>query len=279
MHTEPRGRQEVQSVRRAFAVLFAFTAETPVLSVAEIAERVELNRTTVHRLVATLEASGVIKRERDSPKYALSAQVLQLANTFIQQSDVRQIALPVMTALRDRTNETVGLHLKEGRSRIVVAQVGANRDVRHMYRNIGEPIPLHLGAAGKVMLAFQPEAETEAFLSEATLVARTPHSVTDPATLRHDLDHIRQQGYAITWEERSIGVVAIAAPIFDASGAAIAAVNVSGLRQTIRRADAAALAPQVVATAREISRELGHFGTAAHPQRKRMLSAVGLSDL
>lgn len=279
MQSQSRGRQEVQSVRRAFDVLFAFTAETPVLSVAEIADRVGLNRTTVHRLVTTLEACGIIKRQRNSPRYALSAQVLQLANTFVQQSDVRQVALPFMTALRDRTNETVGLHLKEGQSRIVVAQVGANREVRHMYRNIGEPIPLHLGAAGKVMLAFQPEVETEAFLSQANLVARTPNSVTDPEALRRDLDQIRQQGYAITWEERTIGVVAIAAPIFDASGMAIAAINVSGLRQTIRRSDAAALAPQVVATARAISRELGHVVLATHPQSEPLLGTAGIGDL
>jgi IclR family acetate operon transcriptional repressor len=209
-------------------------------------------------LVGTLEACGVIRRERVAHRYALSAQVLQLANTFLRQSDLREIALPPMTALRDRVNETVGLHLKEGRSRIVIAQVGANREVRHMYRNVGEPIPLHLGAAGKVMLAFQPASEIAAFLAEEPLVAMTPRSITDPEVLRRNLEVIARQGYAVTWEERSAGVVAIAAPVFDSSGAVIAAVNVSGPSQRIRRSDVSALIPQVVATAQAISRELGH---------------------
>src|SRR5687767_10987085 len=139
-------RHDVQSVRRAIMVLMAFSNETPQLGVGEIAKIVGLNRTTVHRLVATLESSGMIRRDVFSQKYTLSAQMLRFADIVLQQSDVRTVALPVMTALRDTVNETVGLHIREGWSRIVVTQVGANRDVRHMYRDIGEPIPLHLGA-------------------------------------------------------------------------------------------------------------------------------------
>lgn len=257
-------RQDVQSVRRAMQVLAAFTVEEPRLGVAEIAQRIGLNRTTVHRLVGTLEATGMLRRDPASQKYTLSARVLQLADIFLQQSDLRSVALPAMTALRDATNETVALHIREGDARIVMTQVGANRDVRHMYRNIGQPIPLHLGAPGKVMLAFAAPAEIAGYLERGNLISTTPHSVTDPATLREQLASTAQQGYAISWEERTLGVVSLAAPIFDATGAAVASVNVSGPSQRIRKQDVRAIVPLVVNTAQEISRGIGYLGGSAN---------------
>lgn len=241
-------------------VLSAFTVEEPRLGVAEIAQRVGLNRTTVHRLVGTLEASGMIRRDPASQKYTLSARVLQLADVFLQQSDLRSIALPALTALRDKTNETVALHIREGQSRIVITQVGANRDVRHMYRNIGQPIPLHLGAPGKVMLAFATPAEIAGYLEDGPLSSTTPRSVTDPGILRDQLTLTAKQGYAISWEERTLGVVSLAAPIFDATGAAIASVNVSGPSQRIRKQDVRVFVPLVLETATEISRGIGYLG-------------------
>ncbi len=253
-------RRDVQSVRRAFDVLFAFSIEQPVLSVAEIAIRVGLNRTTVHRLVGTLEACGMIRRDRATQKYTLSARILRLSDIFLQHSDIRAVALASMFTLRDKTNETVALHLREGMSRIVIAQVGANRDVRHMYRNLGEPIALHLGAPGKVILAHESPEEIAAYLDHGPLVGTTSHSVTDPVVLGQDLATIARQGYAVSSEERSLGVVSLAAPIFDATGMVVASVNVSGPSQRIRKADLRAFAPIVVEIGREISHELGYLG-------------------
>lgn len=260
-------RQDVQSVRRAVQVLSAFTVEEPRLGVAEIAQRVGLNRTTVHRLVGTLEATGMLRRDPPSQKYTLSARVLHLADVFLQQSDLRSVALPALTALRDSTNETIALHIREGGSRIVIAQVGADRDVRHMYRNIGQPIPLHLGAPGKVILAFAPPAEIADYLDSGPLTGTTPHSVTDPTILREQLTVIAKQGYAVSWEERTLGVVSLAAPIFDATGVAVASVNVSGPSQRIRKQDVRAFVPLVVNTANEVSRGIGYLGAGPSARR------------
>jgi IclR family acetate operon transcriptional repressor len=255
-----RSRHDVQSVRRAFDILAAFSQEYPQLSVAEIAQRVNLNRTTVHRLVATLEAAGIVRRNPATQKYTLSARVLQLADVFMQQSDLRSVALPAMTDLRDRVNETVALHVREGNCRIVVAQVGANRDVRHMYRNVGQPIALHLGAPGKVMLAYASSQDISAYLVQGPLEERTPHSVTDPETLIKELGEIAAQGYAVSWEERTLGVVSLAAPVFDVTGAAVASVNVSGPSQRIREDEIREFIPTVMETGREISTGIGFAG-------------------
>lgn len=252
-------RNEVQSVQRAIAVLKAFSIERPLLGVAEIAQVVGLNRSTVHRLVGTLESCGMIRRDPYQQKYSLSAQVLKLADVFLEHSDLRSVALPRMTTLRDMINETVALHLREGASRIVIAQVGAHRDVRHMYRNIGEPIPLHLGAPGKVMLANMSEEEIESYLTDVPLIEATPHSITDPLALRDELKRIAHQGYAVSSEERRLGVVAIAAPIFDATGVPLASINASGPSHRIRKAQVAAIRPLLVDAAKEISRAMGHI--------------------
>lgn len=259
MHTrkianpETTDKPEVQSVMRAINILYAFTAGTPQLAVADIAKIVGLNRTTVHRLVGTLEASGLIRRDPYSQKFGLSAQVLRLAEVFYQQNDIRTIALPRMTALRDELNETVGLHQREGFARVVVSQVGAHRDVRHMYRNIGEPIPLHLGAPGKVILANLKHDEIEHYLTNNPLEGTTSHSVTDPDVLRSELEAVSEQGYAISWEERRVGVVAMAAPIFDAYGHVVASMNISGPSQRIKQEQVDAMCPRLVEVTKEVS--------------------------
>lgn len=250
---------DVQSVRRALAILGAFSAERPQLGVAEIAQVIGLNRTTVYRLVGTLESCGMLRRDPFSQKYTLSAQVLRFADVFLQQSDLRSVAVPRMTALRDEVNETVALHLREGASRIVITQIGAHRDVRHMYRNIGQPIPLHLGAPGKAILANVSSLDIDTYLVERPLDGATPHSITDPDVLRDDLNAIQKRGYAVSWEERRLGVVAVAAPIFDATGTAVASINVSGPSQRIRKSHVRHLWPLVVESAKEISRAIGHF--------------------
>jgi IclR family acetate operon transcriptional repressor len=234
-------------------VLFAFSPETPQLGVAEIAKIVGLNRTTVHRLVGTLESSGLLRKDPFTQKFGLSAQVLRLADVFYQQNDIRSIALPRMTALRNELNETVALHLREGFARVVIAQIGAHRDVRHMYRNIGEPIPLHLGAPGRVILAHLEQHDLEDYLSEMPLVGTTSQSITDPDVLREELREVASQGYAVSWEERRVGVVAIAAPIFDAHGQVVASINVSGPIQRIRQEQVDEIWPRLVEVAKEVS--------------------------
>lgn len=251
--TQMPDKPEVQSVTRAIKILYAFSANAPQLAVADIAKIVGLNRTTVHRLVGTLEASGLLRRDPYSQKYGLSAQVLRLADVFYQQNDIQAIALPRMTALRNELNETVALHQREGFCRVVVTQVGAHRDVRHMYRNIGEPIPLHLGAPGKVILANLNQSEIDEYLTTNPLEGTTSHSITDPEVLRGELSEIARQGFAISWEERRVGVVAMAAPIFDAYGHVVASMNISGPSQRIKQEQVDAMCPRLVEFTKEVS--------------------------
>lgn len=257
MRDDGRSRHSVQSVERAFAVLRSFTAERPVQGVSEIATALGLNRTTVHRLLATLESCGAVHRDPISHRYTISAGVLQFANVFHQMSNVRDVAHQAMVRLRDATGQTAALHLREGSERVTISQVESNQDLRMTYRDLGMPQPLHLGAPGKAILAHLEPDEIDEYLTHRHLVAFTEYSITNPVRLRADLEKIRCNGYSLSRQERRPGVVSVAAPLFDNSGLVIGAMNVCGPVHRISEAQIEEMIPLVLEAARETSRRLG----------------------
>ena len=257
MRNGPQSRHSVQSVERAFAVLRSFTAERPVQGVSEIAATLSLNRTTVHRLLATLEQCGAVRRDPITHRYTISSGVLQFANVFHQMSNVRDIAHQAMIRLRDATGQTAALHLREAFERVTIAQVESNQDLRMTYRDLGVPQPLHLGAPGKAILAHLPEDEFEEYLEQRELVGYTEHSITDPEALRIEVQRIRRAGYAVSRQERRPGVVSVAAPVFDDAGRVIGAINICGPVHRISDPEVVRIIPLVRDAARETSRRLG----------------------
>jgi IclR family transcriptional regulator, acetate operon repressor len=268
MRNNGRSRHTVQSVERAFAVLRSFTPERPVQGVSEIADSLDLNRTTVHRLLATLENCGAVRRDPITHRYTISSGVLQFANVFHQVSNVRDVAREPMIRLRDATGQTAALHLREGSERVTIAQAESNQDLRMTYRDLGVPQPLHLGAPGKVILAHLPCKEIEEYLTQRDLVAFTVHSITDPEQLRDELRQIRDQGYGISRQERRPGVVSVSGPVFDSGGKVIGAMNISGPVHLVSDEEVQEIIPLVVEAASETSRRLGWMDDAARHVRR-----------
>lgn len=258
MQNLTESRDTVQSVVRAFDILRAFTVERPVLGVSEIAAEVKLNRTTVHRLLATLESCGVVRRDPATHKYTIGTLVLKLSNVFLQQSNVRSAGLPVILSLRNATNQTSAIHIRQNAFRITVSQTESAQDLRVTYPELGEPIPLHLGAPGKVILAHLAPEEIEEYLGSVKLIAVTPNTPIDPEQLISELDKIREAGYALTMQERRSGVASIAAPIRDATGAVIASVNIAAPLQRITDEQMAQYIPLVIKAGQDISHQLGY---------------------
>jgi IclR family transcriptional regulator, acetate operon repressor len=254
---EVRSRHSVQSVERAFAVLRSFTAERPVQGVSEIATALDLNRTTVHRLLATLESCGAVRRDPMTHRYTISSGVLQFSNVFHQMSNVRDVAHQVLVRLRDTTVHTAAIHLREGSERVTIAQVESNQDLRMTYRDLGVPQPLHLGAPGKAILAHLCPNDIDEYITRRHLVAFTEHSITDPEELRAELSGILHLGASISRQERRPGVASVAAPLFDDSGQVIGAMNICGPVQRISEQQMQEIIPLVRDAARETSRRLG----------------------
>lgn len=252
------GRASVQSIDRAVSILDAFTAERPVLGVSDLARVTRLSRSTTHRLLSTLLAHDLVQQVPGSAGYALGARLLALAEVARAKVDLRSLATPVMTALRDRTGETVGLHVVGADwSRVTIAQVESGHALRRTYTDLGTPRPIHQGAPGKLLLAFAPGEAAEELLTRP-LAAATPRTIVAPDALRRELAAIRRRGYATSLDERVEGVTGLAAPVRDHTGGVLAALSVSApsVRSTPERLLAhAALAREA---ADGLSAALGH---------------------
>lgn len=248
----------VQSIDRAVALLSVFTPERPVVGMSQIARLTGLSRSTVHRLLAALAAHGMVQQAPHSTSYTLGPRLLGLADTARQHLTRERQAEPVMTWLRDESGETVGLHvLDETPARRTLSQVESTQPLRRTYTDLGSPRPAHQGAPGKVLLAFAAEEVRQSVLSRR-LTSPDGSRVIRPQELRAELDEIRTQGYAISIEERVLGVVALAVPARDHTGDVTAALSISIPAVRAGRAELVALAPLALHAASTLSARLGY---------------------
>ncbi|PWI58093.1 IclR family transcriptional regulator [Sulfoacidibacillus thermotolerans] len=243
-------RNTVRAVERALDILLCFGNDRD-LGLTEIASRVSLHKSTVHRLLASLEAKGFVQRHQQSERYRLGWVVLELASQMFQSDDLVARVLPAMTELRDQIGETVSLYVRSGIERIRIQAVEGIHPVRRV-ANIGKRFPLYVGASGKVLLAFSDEQ----LLDELRSLGAFPEEL-DLAELRRHCDQIRSQGYAVSIEEREVGAAAVAAPIFDRQHKCIAALSISGPADRYTPNQVLHFAKACMQTAESISRYIG----------------------
>lgn len=212
-------KNTVRSVERALDILLCFTTQ-PSLSMSEIAHHVGLHKSTVHRLLASLEGKGFVVRDTATEKYKLGFRIWELSVNVSQSDDPAILFLAEMEQLRDRLGETVSLYVRDGNERIRIQAVQSNHSVRRV-APIGVRLPLYVGASSKILVAYEkPRQQME-------IIQQLPEMI-DKTTMLEQMTIIRAQGYATSSEERESGVAAIAAPVFDRQGHFIAALSVSG---------------------------------------------------
>jgi DNA-binding IclR family transcriptional regulator len=219
-------RYRIQAVDRAIACLEAFTQEQPELSLREVAERTSLAKPTAFRLLATLEARGLISENTATNMYSLGSGILALAAVRARQSGLLDRALPIMRRIRDAVNETISLSVRVGDHRVHLYQLESLHPIRRT-TEIGERSPLYAGASNRLLLAAMSDAEIVDYIARTPLVAFTPNTITTAARLWKEIRAVRKSGFAESNGERYVGGEAIAAPVRDASGAVIAALYVS----------------------------------------------------
>lgn len=252
------GSKTVQVFDRAVAILDAFTPERSALGVSEIARITGLSRSTVHRLLATLRSHELVQQLPGSKQYALGPHLLRLAQIAFSTMNLKTIARGIMETLRNRCDETVGLHTRlDPTNRTVLDQVESNQPLRRTYTEIGLPIPIYQGAPGKVLLANSPQELQEEVLA-GRLEAATPHTITDGDRLRHELERTRAEGYALSFEERVVGTSTVAVPIANHTGTVVAALSVSGPSTRLSRDRLLGFLPLCWEAAVEISNKLGY---------------------
>ncbi|MGH3442023.1 MAG: IclR family transcriptional regulator, partial [Nitriliruptorales bacterium] len=237
------GPQYVRSVDRALAVL-EHLAERGWSGVTDVAENLDIHKSTAFRLLATLERRGMVEQHGATSKYRLGSGLARLASSVNVDLDLRRTARPACERLAEATHETVNLAVMDAGGDVVhIDQVVGAVSIVHL-NWLGRRTPAHCTASGKILLAHAPDGLRRRVLS-GPLEALTPNTVVDANVLEEQLERARRDGHATTVEELEVGLNAVAAPIRAGNGDVIAALVVSGPAHrlpTARLAEFAALA-------------------------------------
>lgn len=244
-----------QSIDRAAQLLVAVAESDEPLSVGDLAERTELPKSTVSRLVAALERNALVQREVARGPLRPGPVLLRLARRGVTDIDLEALSGSALDRLADRTGETINLAVSTPRGVDHLSQVDSGHFIGST-NWLGRLVPHHCTAVGKVFLAFGA-----APFPRGPLQRLTPHTVTDPSVLREQLEHVRRQGYAVVVGELEPGLTALAAPVRGAAGGVVAALTVSGPDHRLPAHAAPGLAKMLIEESAGVSARLGYRTT------------------
>jgi DNA-binding IclR family transcriptional regulator len=240
---------EMQTLARGLKILDLIADTDRALGITEMANILDLDKSSVSRLVKTLVKYNYVQPDTASRGYVLGKRVRQMSWHYLNRMPVREKAKPYLYRLVEQTGECAHTSVYSEGKALMIDDVEAEASLR-VVGGIGRKIPLHSTAVGKALLAFSD------LPVPAHLESETSRTITDLARLLEHLEHVRAQGYALDDEEHHEGVRCIAAPVYDYMGSAIATIGISG--PTVRVTDdrIPELAQQVLAAARELSNDL-----------------------
>ncbi|HEC08583.1 MAG TPA: IclR family transcriptional regulator [Acidimicrobiales bacterium] len=245
----------LQSVTNALRILREFSYRDPVLGVSELARRLDLGKSTTHRLLTTLAAEGFVTQTA-SGQYRLGVTLWELGSLMVHSLELREVAHPVLEALRNQVNETVHLAVLDGNEVVYVDRFESAATLR-MFSRLGNRMPAHSTSSGKAILAWS-DPPVVARVIRAGLPKITPRTITAPTAFEHALERARKVGFVVSVDESEPGVSSVGAPVFDFSGKVVAGVSVAGPGTRMRRGSLNRYGRSVRAAADEISRLMGH---------------------
>lgn len=191
----------VEAVERALTLLDCFTEEAQELTLGELADKTGFYRSTILRLSHSLERFGYLTRHPNG-SYRLGPTLRRLGALYGPSPDLKDYVMPVLRRLRDKTEESASYYVRDGDMRVCLFRANSTRPVHHHLAE-GARLPLHLGAPGRVLLAFSAEPGTH-------------------------YDEIRELGYAVSIGERDPEAAGVAVPVFSSQGTLIGSLNISG---------------------------------------------------
>lgn len=251
---EGRPHWELTSVRNAARLLKEFSRTDRELGVSDLARRLDLATSTVHRMLATLAAERLL--ERTPQGYRLGLALFDLGASVAPHPDLHEAAMPVMATLRASTGETVQLAVLDGLESVYIDRLESPHTVR-IFSRVGTRLPATTTSTGKVLLAALPRRELDERLRGWEPRRSTPHSIVDLGTLRARLAVVAERGWAENREESRVGVVSVGAPVHDAHGTVIAALSVAAPTDRAGPATMRRIRDAVTESAGVVSRRLG----------------------
>lgn len=235
----------MRALDRLIGVLEAVAAGRGPVTASSVATTVDLSLSTASRLLRLLADEGLLSRAGQNGTYVLGSRLLLIVGSAMDQTQLLEAALPAMETLRDKTGETVSLHIRSGDQRVCIAEVQS----RHAVRRVVPPgftVSLHRGATGEVLLAATPVDARERYLSQLEMAD------ADLKALRSRLNNITRAGWAIAIDALEVGLSGMAAPV-RRDGRAVASLSISGPSNRWTRTAMRAHVGDVVSVARQIS--------------------------
>jgi IclR family KDG regulon transcriptional repressor len=251
---EKAGPSILESVGIVFQLLDTLSGARRPLGVTELAELIEEPKPRVYRHLASMRMLGAVEQDPATEKYRLGAKLVIYGSAAREQFDLRAIADPYLTRLRDALGQSAVLSVATHDSALVVSAVDSNKSVCITVK-AGNRVPAHCSAQGRLVLAFLPEAEQQRVLRRK-LQRFTAHSLTDPETITARLEQVRQRLYEDADGEVIEGINVLAAPIFRENGVLVGTIGIIGPSSEVPSPPPAALLEHVQAAAAELSERL-----------------------
>jgi IclR family pca regulon transcriptional regulator len=257
----------VQSLERGLAVIRAFDADHPSLTLSEVARATGLTRAAARRFLLTLVELGYMRS--DGRQFSLRPRILEVGYSYLSSLTLPEVAQPHMEALVAQVHESCSMSVLDGEEIVYVVRVPTKR-IMTVAISVGTRFPAYATSMGRVLLAARPDDWLDDYLAAVDLRPITRRTVTDPNRLRTVLRRVRSQGYALVDQELEEGLRSLAVPVRDADGAVTAAMNVSahasrGTSESIRRE----LLPPLLAAGRLVEEDLRGGQGAGSVARRR----------
>ena len=217
-------RGGVQSIERAFELLQALAVEPAGLT--ELSVRVDLPKSTVARMLGTLEGIGAVARDEDDRTYRIGMGLVELAGAVDASAALATLVRPHLTDLADRTGEAAGFSVPTGYTMHYLVQAESPNAVQ-VRDYSGLSVPMHVGPSGLCVMSLRPDVDVDRYLMRP-LESFTRHTISDPKMIRKRLESTRRQGHCWIHEEFAEGISSVAAPVFDQSRRALGAIHVHG---------------------------------------------------
>lgn len=247
----------VKSVSRALDIIMILSLKKGGLGVTEIANQIDINKSSVYRILSTLVQYGYVEQDEETGRYKLGYKFLEISSRLLDSIDLRGEARPFLQELETETNEAIHLVVYDQAEVVYIEKLEGNETLR-MHSKVGKRAPMHCTSVGKAILANLPIETVLTIIEQKGMPVHTAHTITTKADLLHELQMVREKGYALDLEENENGITCIAAPIFNHTGKVMAAVSISGptLRMTDDRLDQ--LKSRMIQTGLKISNRLGY---------------------
>ena len=247
----------VRVIGKAVAALDQFLNGDGELTLPELSRRLGMSRSTVHRLLTTMEHHQLVDRT-ETGGYELGMHLFRLGSAVQVAAVLSRLAHPSLEELAERFAVSSYLSIRDGDRALCVARVDRGPVKTTVYQ-VGDTLPLHLGAGPMILLSDQPTVELDHILTRP-LASMTPATITDPQAVRRRLEEIRKTGIAYTADDVQVGLAAMGVRVRDRSGSVIAAVSVVALTHWFDGQRRAEIAATLGETARTIEAQLGPRG-------------------